>query len=186
MAPVRYPPILVRLHWILASAIVLMLVFGFALADPFNRFDAAQAAFLRIHAPIGLLILAMMLFRLTVRLQARALPPPPFKRPLLNILLRLYHYGLYVTVLAVALFGLATALRAGQARALIGLRGPIGGGPLIDDCMFVGHALATTLLSCLIVAHVLGALVHRFVWHDGVFDRMTPSAESLYRKSQGF
>jgi cytochrome b561 len=141
---------------------------------------SAQAAFLRIHAPVGLLILAMMLFRLMVRLQARALPPPPFKRPFLNSLLRLYHHGLYITVLMVPLFGLATTLRAGQARALIGLTDPVGGGQFIDDPMFIGHALATTLLSCLIVAHVLGALVHRFVWRDGVFDRMIPSDENSF------
>ncbi len=76
---------------------------------------------------------------------------------------RAVHVGLYAAVFGIVLSGLGVAL--GYATPLLGgwfLAGMVG-----------LHELALTVLPLLLIAHIAGALWHKFVRKDGVMESMT-------------
>ena len=76
---------------------------------------------------------------------------------------RAVHIGLYAAVFGIVLSGLGIAL---------GFATPALGG-LFLSAMLGLHEVALTLMPLLLIAHVAGALWHKFVRRDGVLESMT-------------
>ncbi len=171
MPPVtRYPQVLVALHWTLALLIIATLAYGFVWMGNMPTSDPALLPVLRLHVLGGLVMLGLMSWRFYLRMTR---PRPAAGRGILARIAVVSHYGFYLLVGAIVLTGLMTIVTAGLVPAILwGGRGVM---PHSFEAMptFVVHALLVTLLSNLILLHVIAALYHQFVRKDGLFGRMS-------------
>ena len=130
-----------------------------------------------MHRSIGLTILALMTFRTLWR---RRHPPPPLPAavgPVVTRLAPLTHYALYLIFIAMPLAGYVNSAAAGHDVSVFGL---FSIPPLVPrDGRVAQWAIAVHLLGqyvvyLLVSLHVAGALYHRAICRDGVFERMLP------------
>lgn len=143
-------------HWLVAFFVVFQFLTGGAMERAFATRIEEGGSILSgptiVHGGIGLTILGLMLWRLTMRLSHGTPPPPDTEADAIQYLSRGTHYAFYVTLVAMPLAGLAAILTGNQTLA-------------------AAHALASKLLIALAVLHVSGALWHLFKG-DGVVHRM--------------
>lgn len=166
----HYGRIAIAIHWISAVMIAGLLISGVrasGMADP-----VAKAAVLRIHAPVGMAILALTLVRLGWWRVADRKPRDPAGLPRLQIVAaKAVHGLLYVAVLGLALSGIAMLVLSGAGDILFGT----APGPLPDFWDFApryGHAAMAWLMGALLLLHVGAALYHQFILRDRLFARM--------------
>src|SRR5512140_1788372 len=109
----RYHSALIALHWLLAVAILLAIVFGGFVLDSMANDNIHKPGLLRMHVTLGLLILAFTAVRLVVR--ARTPKPAPLAtgKPLMDKLAVGIHHLLYTLTALAALAGVALAYSAG-------------------------------------------------------------------------
>jgi len=155
--PTGYSKPQIRLHWIVA----LLIVPQFVLHDGISAAWAAlgkglEPAFdplVPLHVAGGLLIAALVLWRIVLRTRRAAPPLPEGEHPALKLVAKVTHGGLYALLLALPLSG---------AVAWFGGVGAAGD----------AHGVMKTLLLALVLLHVVGALYHQFVLKDGLMLRM--------------
>jgi cytochrome b561 len=149
------------LHWLMALLIFFNLIFSDGM-EHWNRLmsrgetitpDDVSSA--NIHAYVGISILLLCLIRLTVRLIKGAPDAPPEEPPLLRLASKIAHWAFYALFIVMPVTGIAKYYFGNDTL------GELHGGPL------------KILLWVLIVAHVLGVLVHQFYWKTNVLARMT-------------
>jgi cytochrome b561 len=165
---VRYHPLLVILHWLLAILVLAALAIGFFLLAGTPNSNPQKIAILRIHMAGGILILALMIPRFVVRLPADA----SIGDARLDRLASLAHYEFYVVILLTVGTGYATGLLAGLPAVVFARSGdplPVHFGIFPT---FVAHSWLAIVLVILIGLHVLAAFYHQFVRKDGLFRRM--------------
>ncbi|HBF31056.1 cytochrome b [Rhizobium sp.] len=149
------------LHWLMALLIFFNLIFSDGM-EHWNRLlsrgetitpDDISSA--NIHAYVGIAIVVLCLIRLGFRLLEGAPDAPAQEPPLLRLAAGLAHWTLYALFIVMPVTGIAKYYFGNDTL------GELHGGPL------------KILLWALIVAHVLGALVHQFYWKTNVLARMT-------------
>ncbi|MCM2250899.1 MAG: cytochrome b/b6 domain-containing protein [Ramlibacter sp.] len=174
----RYGTVAIALHWLLAVLIAGSFALGLYMTS--LPFSPLQLKLYSWHKWSGITILALSALRLLWRLLRR---PPPLpaqvtaRTPGWQLVVRRWTYFvLYALFFVVPLLGWAYSSALGVPVALFGSM------PL-PDLLPVDKALAETLLkplhnagayalAALAGLHAAAALKHRFVDHDGVFERM--------------
>lgn len=149
----------VSLHW----AVVVLVAFQYLGSDGIER---AWRAFARgeytqddfsglalAHILSGVAVLVFAIWRLILRAKVGAPPPHPSEPPVLQLLAKAVHVGIYALLIILPLSGMA------------------GWGGGISAAIRV-HLIAKTILLPLIGLHVAGALVHHFIWRTDVLRRM--------------
>ncbi len=169
---IRYHPALVTLHWLLAILIVLGLVMGGLFLSKIPNDDPVKLFGLRGHMTLGIAILVLMLIRLVIRLRSARPPHADAGNPLLNTVAVVVHWSLYLTVIAMAVSGVALSISAGLPAIVFG-----GSGEPLPVSFFefpprMVHGILANLLTILILAHIAGFLYHQFIRRDGLFRRM--------------
>jgi cytochrome b561 len=169
----RYTPIAVVLHWLMALAIIGAFGVGLYMAD--LPFSMTRLKLYNWHKWAGVSILALAALRLLWRLTHR--PPADLPMPAWQArAAHATHNLLYVTFFAVPLLGWAYSSAAGFPIVWFGVL------PLPDfvpkdkalaDTLKELHKLAAYGLAALVLAHVAGALKHRFIDRDGLLARMS-------------
>lgn len=166
---IRYHPLLVALHWLIALLIIGNLAGGKLLLESLSDSDPAKLEVLRLHMLGGLTILLLLVGRVVTRF-ATARPGPAHDSRPLNWLAAASHAGLYLASLAMAVTGLGVAQLAGLFPLLEGK--PV---TLPEDWSAIaphaGHELFSNVLIALIVLHFAGALYH-MAKRDGAARRM--------------
>lgn len=166
---VRYHPLIVALHWLVAALVIGNLLAGFLVLSAMPN-DAAKLPVLRLHMAIGLTVLLLLALRLPTRLFT-AKPVNPHRNRALRWLTLGNHWGLYLVTFAMASTGLGMA-------ALAELFPLLGGEPVRLPATFetlpphAGHELFGTVLSVLIALHLAGAIYHRIAHRENVLSRM--------------
>ncbi len=168
----RYHPALVTLHWLLAAMIVLGLVMGGVFLASMPNDDPFKIMGLRGHMTAGVAILALMLIRLVVRMGSERPSRADSGSRVLNAAAIVVHWGLYLTVIAMAASGLALAMASGLPAIVFGGSGE----PLPADFHAfpprIVHGILANVLTALILAHIAGFLYHQFILGDGLIKRM--------------
>lgn len=108
-----------------------------------------------VHVYGGIVILALVMWRLVLRLVRGAPQPPVEESERLNLVAQLTHWALYAAMVLIPVTGL-TAWFGG-----IGAFGEV-------------HEVLGNLLLFLIGLHVLGALYHQFILGTNPIARMRP------------
>lgn len=145
------------LHWVIAALVLIQLVVGGSMVAVVEAGETGGMApvldqrLALLHFWAGLSILMLVTARITIRLVEGA-PVVTGPTPLLGKLASLTHGLFYLLLFAVPLTGIL--------------------GYFVGDPWGELHAMAKPVFIVLIVAHVLGALVHHFWMKDGVLRRM--------------
>lgn len=168
--PERYGRVAITIHWVSALLIIGLMIAGFRAAGLTD--SAAKASILRIHAPVGVLVLVLTLARLGWWRFADTKPADPVGVPhLQSLAAKAVHGLLYVAILGLAGSGIAMLALSGAGDILFGT----APGPLPDFWDFApryGHAVLARVMAGLLFLHVAAALYHQFVRKDRLFSRM--------------
>jgi len=169
----RYTPVAIALHWLMALAIIGTFGVGLYMAD--LAFSMTRLKLYNWHKWAGVTILALAAIRLLWRLTHR--PPADLPMPAWQArAAHATHTLLYVTFFAVPLLGWAYSSAAGFPIVWFGVL------PLPDfvpkdkalaDTLKELHKFAAYGLALLVLAHIGGALKHRFIDRDGLMARMS-------------
>jgi cytochrome b561 len=160
----------IALHWLTAVLVLGLWLVGTFLEDLVPK-GALRSCIWSAHFDLGFvltgLILAFLVWR---RAGGRKLPvddPGPLHR-----LAKATHAALYVLLIVIVGLGIANAFVRGVSL------GPISLPQLCDPAwrrpLTHWHGLAANVLMALALFHAVAALVHHYLWHDGVLRRMLP------------
>jgi cytochrome b561 len=162
------------LHWLVVTLLVVQYTLGWTMPNVGR--NTLPVGLIFWHASVGMLILALVLFRLAWRLAhpVALLGGVPMWQ---HWTARVTHVLLYAALLVQILLGWANASARGWKLDIFGAvpmpwimpaASPVGNaaGDIHDDFAFV--------LLGLIALHVAAALYHHFVLHDRVLRRMLP------------
>lgn len=166
----KYGTVAVTIHWISAALILVQLGSGFRTAATVD--NAAKEAVLSIHAPLGILILALMVLRILWWMFADQKPDPIKGDPLWQAYLaKAVHVLFYVVTLGMVASGIGMMVASGAIEILSGTIDA----PLPDFTSILPrtpHGIGARLMLALFALHVGAALFHHFVKKDGVLARM--------------
>jgi cytochrome b561 len=172
--PEKYPASLRLLHWAMAFAFILLFISGYIMVD-LDKKDPLRPDLFGVHKSIGVIIIVLLAFRLTVRLRS-ILPELPSS--LQQWETSLAHWGhrlLYLLMIVTPFVGYADSNLHGRAVKLFGLPLPKlfptveGVGSTPGD---VHTVLAYTLLG-IVAIHIAAVIKHRFVDRADVLPRIT-------------
>jgi len=136
---------------------------------------ALQNRLFGLHESLGATVLAVTALRLLWRLRRRPPPLPPATPGWIRAAARASHAALYALMLLQPVVGWLGASAFGAVVTVFGLFDlPV---PLPQDkgvaaVLFGLHQLGALALALLVAIHVAGALHHRLIRRDGVFQRM--------------
>ena len=166
----KYGTVAVSIHWLSALLILVQLGSGFRAASATD--SAAKETVLALHAPLGMLILVLMLARILWWLLADKKPAPVAGDPAWQAMsAKAVHILFYIVVIGMATSGIGMMVASGAGQILSGAVE----GPLPDFSQFlprIPHGLGARLMLVLLALHVGAALYHHFVKRDGLLWRM--------------
>lgn len=151
----RYPAGLIRLHWLMAVLVVVMLVLGQTMSG-LPRGDALKGLLLGWHLAVGVSVLVLAGVRVFLRLRAE-IPQEPREPAWRRRLARTVHAALYVLMFVLPLAGLTVYL----------VDPHVGGPALLGEGLAAGnlagvvyrvHYFGAWLLLGLMALHVGGSL----------------------------
>ena len=156
-SPTGYTRAQIRLHWIVALLIVLQFVLHEPISQAWRAIrQGAEMEFsplIPMHVFGGLLILALVVWRLALRATHGAPPPPAAEHPTLKLAAKAAHGALYALMIGLPVSG---------ALAWLGGVGPAAG----------AHGVMKTLLLALVALHVAASVYHQFVLKTDLMARM--------------
>lgn len=161
------------LHWLIAAAALSQLYVGFTFGD-MARDNPERADLFAIHASLGLSIMVAMLLRLWWRLSHPVPPLPSTLRPIERRLARANHWAFYVLLIGLPIGGYLMVGAEGYRIPFYGTSLPplTGENEGLADAIELIHVGGATVLSLLIILHVVAALRHEFLLRDNVLRRM--------------
>ncbi len=174
--PERYGLVSRLLHWLMA-AILLWQFTGMILRLILGR-TPLMAFWVGTHQSIGTVLLALILLRLAWAWGNRGRRPAQ-ERNGVGRAARLGHAALYALMAIIPALGLLCAFGNGRGYAFFGHQIVPRTGQRIEwmsapaDLL---HGKLAWLLLALILGHVAMALLHHFVWRDGLLLRMAGRA----------
>ena len=170
----RYDTTTMALHWTTALLVLVLWVLG-QTADWAPDGGMLNHALWSTHVVLGFALAGVLVWRIAWR-AGGGLALPAADRGLLHVLARATHYGLYVLLITVVVLGLVNAFVRGYSIYDVFHLPQIGDRqwrrPITD-----WHGLGANILLLLAGLHAAAALVHHYIWHDGLLGRMVPAAE---------
>lgn len=136
-----------------------------------------SALLVQLHRSMGLTILALTLFRLAWRWNARIPPLPAELPPFQKFAARATEYVLYVLLLLQPALGLLNTNARGRRVDFyfLGELPPvIGPDKVLAKQAMAAHEFVAYLLVALVALHAAAALFHHFVRRDNVLKAMLP------------
>ena len=164
----RYGSVQVALHWTSATAILALLVLGLMAA---TGGSAQKATLLRVHAPLGTLLLVLTIARVGWRFFDKR-PDKLAQQPRWQAFTaRITHALLYAVTILMGVSGIGLMVLSG-AGAILFSSAP---GPLPDFRDFrplAVHGAGAAAMVGLLCLHIGAALYHRFYKRDCLLARM--------------
>jgi len=168
------------LHWLIALAIIFMLILGWSF-DFLPRGETKFALF-QLHKSVGITILLLSLLRLGWRLGHRAPPLPTSMARWEQNAAHLGHFLLYTAMILMPLSGwvMVSASSHNVPTILYGfvpwpnVPVPADNKQAVDHLTHDIHGLTAYVLALLVGGHAAAALKHHFISKDDVLLRMAP------------
>ena len=175
--PVRYGVAARRVHWLTVVLLAVQVPVGVVMAyrgNVLNLWNAVTDFLYSTHKSLGFLLLLLIVVRVLIRLVGGAPPAEPSLARWQRLVAGANHAGLYLLLLVVPALGwfAVSLFPALEVFGVVSLPSISGGDRAASDFVFELHRLGAFLLVALIGLHVVAALFHRFVRHDGVLRRM--------------
>jgi len=168
----RYHPLLVALHWLMALMILVALAAGGLVLANMPEDSPDKVAGLGGHMIFGMAIGVLLVLRLVTRLRSVHPRHAATGNAVLDRIGVWTHWAFYALIAGMVLTGLAMAFGAGLFPIVYG--GAAGTLPpeLQDLPQRAAHGLIATALVALIALHVAAALWHTLFLRDGLLRRM--------------
>jgi cytochrome b561 len=174
-----YSPLQRTLHWLIAAGVIVMVPLGLYMVrrGVWSNFDALTNTLYSWHKLIGFCILWLVVVRIIVRLMRGAPPPEPI-HPVLQFGANVSHFALYVLLFLVPVLGWTGLSAYGAMDTALGITLPqiIPKNEALSETILAYHGWAAILLGLIALTHIGAALMHRFIFKDGVFSRMWPGS----------
>jgi cytochrome b561 len=181
----RYGTVAMTLHWLIAIAIIILLIVGKYMHGLPNS-DPNKFALYQLHKSTGLTVLVLSVLRIVWRL-VNVVPSPPASSPLWQRLAAsATHLAFYFLIIAIPLSGWAVASTSSSGVPTLwyglfevpNLPGLPGGEARKEthELSEELHELLGNLMILLLIVHVGAALKHHFWDRDTVLRRMLPFA----------
>jgi len=165
-----YDPTTIALHWATAVLVVVLWVIG-QTADWIPN-GPANTRYWSVHVVLGFALAAVIGWRIAWR-GSRGRRLPRVDTGTLRVFAKATHYSLYALLLTVAVLGIVNAfVRGYNLFDLAHL--PQVGDRAWRKPITQWHGLAANIFLGLALFHAAAALVHHYVWRDGLLHRMLP------------
>lgn len=182
-ARIKYSAVAMILHWLIAFAVIFMLIWGrYMTGLPKGAFERLEA--FQLHQSIGLTILMLTLLRIAWRLRHPVPPKPEGLRPWEQNLRKGTHIGFYVLLIIIPLSGWAVASTSslgvpieyfGQFEwPFISPLTDIDNKQDVHEAFEGAHEYLGWGMIALLVLHLAGILKHTFILKDALWKRMVP------------
>ncbi|WP_100638587.1 cytochrome b [Marinobacter salexigens] len=161
-------------HWVVALTVLGLFGLGFWMVD-LSYYDVWYRRGPDIHRSIGILLFALMVFRLLWKFIAASPDPIPAHRRWEVLSARAAHGLLYVLIFVALVSGYLISTADGSSISVFGwfdvpsVTGQIKG---LEDSAGLVHYWSTWALVGLAVVHAAGALKHHFIDRDETLRRM--------------
>lgn len=183
MQPSRYSAPARIIHWLMAALILLTIPAGLVMVQPGLDRGLQNALFL-YHKNVGILLLALVVIRITVRL-SRPAPRLPSHLPTWQARIAgLSHGALYVLMVVLPVAGYIRVKAGGfpiESLDALGVPSLVARSDAVAEIAKSVHFVAGLTIAAVICLHVGAALFHAIVKRDGVFSRMWPPFGGLSR-----
>lgn len=171
------------LHWLMASMIIAMLFVGLGMMTSLTW----RPWLLDLHIPLGIAILLLVIIRFINRLSF-AVPKMPagmssFQSKAAGIL----HWVLYGMMLVLPLTGWAQLSAGGFLVKLfpgVNLPSILQQSPFLFAWLHDAHKVMAWMLFLMVVGHLSAALLHAWVYRDGLFSSITWTRNTSDRTEQ--
>lgn len=167
------------LHWIVALMVLILLPVGFWMVDRAQAdiWDDLTGTLYASHKAFGFLVLWLVAWRLILRATNQAPGYPASVSEPIRRLAKTTQWLMYALLMCIALLGWAGVTAFGALNTLWGLHLPAMPGIAVDKELakeiFAIHGWLAVALCVLLFLHIAGALKHRLVDRDGVFEHMS-------------
>ena len=175
VAPGRYTGVAICLHWGIAGLLCVAFPLGLYMGD--LPLSPDKLRLFSYHKWLGLSIFMLAVLRITWRLTHAPPPPPASLRAWERHAAFVVHVFLYVLVFMVPVSGWLMSSAQGFQTVWFGvlpLPDLLGRDNELAVLLKLAHQTLNYLMLALAAIHVLAALKHRFIQHDGVVARMLP------------
>lgn len=169
--PTSFNPTARWLHWLMAAMILSMLFIGVGMVASVS----ARPWLIDLHRPLGIAILLLAVLRLRNRLRHRPPALPSTLPRWQQAAARASHWLLYGLMLAMPLIGWAMLSAGGypvQMSASFVLPPIAPQDVTLYAALRAAHGGLGYLLFATVLLHVSAALMHAWVYRDGVFASM--------------
>lgn len=172
----QYDRATIAFHWATAILVAFQWL-GAQTIDWFPR-GALRVDARSVHITVGVLLAVILIARLVWRSTGgrRLLPAD---RGVLNLAAKASHWSLYVLLLAMVSVGVfLTWTRGDHLFNLLALPTFDPANHNLQDQVQEIHATIGWIIVGVAGVHATAALVHRYIWHDGILARMLPGRSS--------
>lgn len=164
------------LHWALFGLVILLYALSFG-EDLFPRGDPSAELAWRLHISFGLLLAALVAWRVCLRIARGAPRLPGDMKGWERICAKAAHVLLYALLVAIPCLGIMLTWYRGDALSFFGLFSIPS--PVAPDRFFARdireiHSFCANGILIVAGLHALAALWHHFVRRDAVLARMLP------------
>lgn len=162
------------LHWLVALLIIGAWIAGDYMVELPDK-DPVKLKLFDLHKSVGMVILMLVIIRLSWRLY-ESTPKFLAKNSMLKVVAKTVHYLLYAFMFIQPLSGWAMSSAAGYNPTFFGLfmfPGLVAKNFSMVETYAYIHNTAAIILLILFLLHVVGALVHHFIFKDNTLRRMT-------------
>ena len=169
-AATRYDRATIVFHWLTALLIVAQWCIA-KMIDWAPRGDP-RVPMRSLHLTVGVILVALIAARIIWR-ATRGRRLPAADRGALHALAKATHWGLYALIVATLAGGLLLWWVRGDTWFFLFSPPKLApGNTALHDALDTYHPLLGTFILVLAGFHAAAALVHRYVWHDGLLARM--------------
>lgn len=171
----QYTKTAIGIHWIMAILIVAAFGLGLIMTD--MPFSMTKLKYFSWHKWLGVTVFLVAVIRVLWRATHPAPALDPNISKIENWLAHVVHLLLYVLIFAVPLSGYFYSLSAGFPIVYLGIipiPSLIGPNPEIAGTLHETHEILVYTMAGLVGLHVVGALKHYVIDHDGTLARMLP------------
>ncbi len=180
--PDRYSTVAIVLHWLIALAIVALLVIGIVMTSlpP----STTMFKLFQLHKSLGITVLALSVLRLAWRLTHRPPPLPADTKKWEAFAAHATHWLFYALMIGMPLTGwamvsaspmnLPTVLYGVVPLPHLPVLGTLENKKPVEDAFRAVHDTGAWVVIALLALHVGAALMHQFIRRDEVLHRMLP------------
>jgi cytochrome b561 len=173
-APAQFTALTRLLHWLMAAMVLTMLFVGIGMV---STVSGRYHALLAIHRPLGIAILVLAVIRLANRLLNPGPPLPAHLNRLERFAARASQVVFYALMILMPLIGwgmLSAARYPVVLAAGVHLPPILPQVPALHALLRQAHTVLAWVFIATFIAHFGAALVHAWIYRDGVFASMAP------------